>query len=693
MFDDRRKVLAWVHLVSALVLLLFVGVHSLKWCCFELSAIEGFLVFLALFNWFQIRRGVALSVIENTLMLGNFLLFSALFVFESLDGTGIYWVAGYPFIAYFIYSANRAKYWCLIYIFGLLLGAQLSAWAIYVLPYSEVQIYCLAAVVLSFSVLAHLYKSQIEFQQQRLAVSNRLLEAQQKRLQVILDHSPAGIWMVDHSRRIQFLNRAWAQWFGISEQQAREADDYSTLLSGEMGQKALESDRACLASDEPYLFRDEIACLDGQLRVFDTIKVKVCDSSGEPLGIVGFAVDVTDKLRSEEEQRELERQVQHSQRLESLGILAGGVAHDFNNLLTAIQGSIELVKMEEDLNPSMQESVACIDSAAHAATDLCKQMLAYSGKGLMKTETFDLLELITNMQSLLDVSVGKHITLHRHSDHRAYLMNGDKGQISQVLLNLVINGAEAIGDETGGEILLSLACHDLKAVKRDLVSGVELQPGCYVVVTVEDNGCGMEQEVIEHMFDPFFTTKFTGRGLGLSAILGILRAHAAGLNVKSVAGVGTSIAVWLPCSCAGGTAAMVRAVEPQAPATAKSRVLVVDDEQSVATVAKRMLEKLGHEVVVASNGMQAVEIFSHDRRIDWVLLDVTMPAMDGVACLHALREIDPTIYVTMSSGYDADSALKITDACQPDDFLSKPYTFNALRKVVEKASLQSASDK
>lgn len=137
---------------------------------------------------------------------------------------------------------------------------------------------------------------------------------------------------------------------------------------------------------------------------------------------------------------------------------------------------------------------------------------------------------------------------------------------------------------------------------------------------------------------------------------------------------------------------MVREVEPQAQATAKSRVLVVDDEQSVATVARRMLEKLGHEVVVAANGMQAVEIFSQDRGIDWVLLDVTMPGMDGVKCLHALREIDPAIYVTMSSGYDADSALEITDACQPNDFLSKPYTFKALRKMVEKASPRSVSD-
>ncbi|NWF35975.1 response regulator [Mariprofundus sp. KV] len=690
MFDDRRNVLAWVHLVSALVLLLFIGVHYLEQCCFEVSAIEAFLVFLALFNWFQIRRGVALSVIEYILMLGNFLLFSALFVFESLDGTGIYWVAGYPFIAYFIHSANRAKYWCFIYILGLLLGALLSTLAMYTLPYSETQIYCLAAVVFSFSVLAHLYKSQIEFQQQKLAESNRLLEDQQNRLQVILDHSPVGIWMVDHHRRIQFLNRVWAQWFGVTEQQAREAADYTTLLTAELGAKSLESDSACLASDGPYLFREEIACVDGQIRSFDIIKVKVVDRGGEVLGLVGFAIDISDKLKSEEEQRELERQVQHSQRLESLGIMAGGVAHDFNNLLTAIQGSIELAKMEGELSESMQESLSCIDTAAHAATELCRQMLAYSGKGLMKIEPFNLLDLVNGMQSLLDVSVGKHIKLIRSTDDHAYMIRGDKGQISQVLLNLMINAAESIDDDKQGEIALSLTCHDLKAVKQDLVSGVELQPGCYVVAAVEDNGCGMEPEVIEHMFDPFFTTKFTGRGLGLSAILGILRAHSAGLNVNSIPGKGTSIAVWLPCDCGQREMLESDSVAEIQPAKA-GRVLVVDDEKSVATVAKRMLEKLDHSVVVASNGMQAVEIFSVDRGFDWVLLDVTMPEMDGVECLHALREIDPAIYVTMSSGYDADSALKLSDACQPDDFLSKPYTFAALRKVVERASQRTSS--
>ncbi|ATX78935.1 PAS domain S-box-containing protein [Mariprofundus aestuarium] len=684
-FDDRRKVLALVHLVTGCTLVFFIAVHLFEQCCYSLSLVQAGAAILMLVNWVRIRNDADLSVIENSLMLGALIVFSALFAFESLEDTGIYWVAGYPFVAYFVHPATKARYWVGAYVAVLIAVDGLVAAGLFELSYSTTQILCLISVVFVFGALAHIYKSQLELRQQQLAEANIRLEQQQKHMQTILDHSPVGIWMVDSNRRFLFVNRVWSEWFGFSEKQARQVEDYTLLIPEALAAKWQASDQACLASDEPYLLRDEVSCTDGVVRTFDAIKVKVSGSSGEVLGIVGFAIDVSDKLRAEEEQRDLERQVQHSQRLESLGVMAGGVAHDFNNLLTAIQGSLELAKLEEGVSESMQESLSCIDSAAHAATELCRQMLTYSGKGVLKTEPINLRDLIEDMHSLFEISVGKQITLDYNFDQTPSVVQGDRSQISQVLLNLVINAAEAIGsDEKQGKISMSLTHRDLDAGNQKLASGFELQSGCYVVMTVEDNGAGMDGDIIEHMFDPFFTTKFTGRGLGLSAIMGILRTHQAGIEVQSTPGVGTSMTIWIPCH-RDETLVSEDEKAPKGAPVKGAKVLVVDDEVAVAAVAKRMLEKLGQQVVLASNGREAVEIFSHEEDFDWVLLDVTMPEMDGVECLKALRKVDPAVYVTMSSGYDAENALNGSGDCHPNGFLSKPYSFAALRAVVENA--------
>ncbi|ATX82613.1 PAS domain S-box-containing protein [Mariprofundus ferrinatatus] len=683
-FDDRRKVLLLVHLISAITLAFFSLIHYFDPDCFALFAAEAMLAVVMVVSCWFIRNGADLIIIENSLMLCAVTLFTALIFFNSIANTGIYWVAGYPFVANFVHPARQAKYWVIAFAVELVAVGGLISSGVLTLPYSAIQIFCLVSVILFFGILAYIYRSQLELRQQQLAEANSHLEQQQYRMQVILDHSPIGIWMVDRNLNFQFVNRTCSVWGEISESQLQQIEAGSLPVPKALAEKWMASDQQCLDSEEAYHAQEEIE-VDGVVRTFDITKVKVVDSQGDFLGIVGFANDITDKVIAEMEHESLERQVQHSQRLEALGIMAGGVAHDFNNLLTAIQGGVELAKMETGLSDSMQESLACINSAAYAATDLCRQMLAYSGKGLMKYEPINVRGLIEEMHPLFEVSIGKHISFELDFDHSKGLIEGDRSQVSQVLLNLVTNAAEAIGSDKQGRILLSLHHQDIGEGRVDPVSGVEMKPGCYVVIAVKDNGCGMEPAVIEHMFDPFFTTKFTGRGLGLSAILGILRSHHAGMEVQSIPGKGSDISVWFPCYCKDGLFPETDK-QPALVATEKAKVLVVDDEGSVAAVAKRMLEKLGQQVVVASNGMEAIELFSKEADIDWVLLDVTMPEMDGVACLKALRTLDPDVYVTMSSGYDAESALNNSAGCQPDDFLSKPYTFASLRTVVEHAA-------
>lgn len=682
-FDDRRKLMAWVYLVSGIALIIFIIIHLLQGCCYRLSVVEGLLVLVMFFSFWHTRKGDDIARIEYLFMGSAVVLFSSLVFLESLEDSGAFWIAGFPFLAYFVHQVEKARYWVAFFIIELFLAALMVSLGWLELPYTAAQLFCLIAIVLFFWVCAHNYQFQIEYRQKLLEASYLSLEEQQSRLQVILDHSPVGIWMVDEKYQVQFLNKTWMGWCGVSERQVKNVDDYSALLPAAAVQQMRDSDEACLSGNETCYVREELLCSDGVAHTLDFIRVRLTTEDGLVTGLVGFAIDITEKLQAEKEQRALERQVQHSQRLESLGVMAGGIAHDFNNLLTAIQGSIELAKLEQGLSVSMLDSLSCMDAATHAATDLCRQMLAYSGKGLLKPELLNFHDLIEEMRPLLDVSIGKDITLEYQYDQGISDVFADRSQISQVLLNLVINASEAIGASLHGQIKISVQRQQLEAVEKDRFSGAELKPGCYAMLTVQDNGIGMTAETLEHMFDPFFTTKFTGRGLGLSAILGILRAHEAGLEVDSESGRGTSMSVWFPCDCRS-----IRSTQKQQSSGAdmlSGRVLLVDDEPGVIQVASRMLERLGLQVVSASNGREAVDIFLQDQNFDWVLLDVTMPEMDGAECLEKLRAIKPDIYVAMTSGYDPDSVLNASRICQPNDFLTKPYIMDTLRQVVERA--------
>ncbi len=681
-FEDRRQVLAWVHLISGLTLLFFVALHWLNGCCMTLLFVEASLAVTMITTYFSIRMGMSIVAAENVLMASALMLFSALIFLASIENTGIYWLAGLPFVVYFVQQVNKARYWVAFFVLELVVALALQWFEMIETSYSETQLFHIVAVVLFYWIFAHIYQSQLEWRKQQLEESYRALAEQQNRMQVVLDHSPIGIWMIDQHRKVQFVNKAWVKICGISEQQARDAEDYTQLLPAAMVESVLASDAACLASPQAFYSRDEIVCFDGVRRSFDFIKVRLNDENDEVSGLVAFAIDVTEKIASEAEQKSLEQQVQHAQRLESLGVMAGGIAHDFNNLLTVIQGNIELAKLEENITDSMRESLSSMDSAAQVATDLCRQMLDYSGKGVMRPEAMNIQGLVEDMVSLLDVSIGKKVNLSFDVDAQEPWVLADRGQIRQVLLNLVINASEAIGLEQAGAIHVSIGHRHLDKLDTKRFSNMALKSGDYVVLQVKDDGVGMDAATIEHMFDPFFTTKFTGRGLGMSAILGILRTHNAGMHVKSKPGKGTTMSVWFPAIDRVAHGHLAKRSELKR--SLSGRVLLVDDEPGVIHVAGRMLTHLGLSVETASNGREAITLFSKDSDFDWILLDVTMPEMDGLECLAQLREIRPDIYVTMSSGYEAETALSSNTYCQPNDFICKPFSLEILRSVVEK---------
>lgn len=396
---------------------------------------------------------------------------------------------------------------------------------------------------------------------------------------------------------------------------------------------------------------------------------------GEGGRFLAIVRDIADRKRAEDALR-------HTQKLESLGILAGGIAHDFNNILVGILGNANMAL--EDL-PSSSSAAECVEDvimAAKQAADLAKQMLAYSGKGKVIIKPVNLTTLINEMGHLLEVSVSKRVSLKYNLEKDLPLIEGDPSQIRQVVMNLVINASEAIGEDEG-EVVVKVEAVDADAEYLDRIEpGSELKEGVYVALEVVDNGCGMDQDTLERIFDPFYTTKFTGRGLGLAAVLGIVRGHGGALRVDSESGRGAVFKALFPAD-----ELLTEPLAEERRYGAKKAiggvVLIVDDENTIRNVAKKMLSRAGYEVVTAVDGKEGVELFSQrPEEIDVVLLDMTMPRMDGVTAFMEIRKIRPDARVILSSGYNEHEAASRFAGKGLAGFIQKPYTSDILLEKI-----------
>ncbi|MEM7203106.1 MAG: response regulator [Planctomycetota bacterium] len=394
------------------------------------------------------------------------------------------------------------------------------------------------------------------------------------------------------------------------------------------------------------------------------------NARGDITHYLGYVIDVSARIRVEAERNRLQAQLLHTQKLESLGLLAGGIAHDFNNLLTTILANAEIARGD----PAARSSAEALDdvvAAAKRAAALCQQMLAYSGKGRFETRPLDLNAIVTEMAQLLGASVGKNVVL-RPELHDPSVVHGDDAQIRQVVMNVLTNAAEATDPGAGGVVHITTTPVDLDGVRPEANDlGDALPAGRYVRLVVDDKGHGMDQATRSRMFEPFFSTKFAGRGLGLSAVLGILRGHGGAIRVESEEQRGTRVEVLLPASREPLPPAL--ASGDGAPA-ARGRILVVDDEPQVRGVASRILERVGFEVVTAADGEQALAVFDEQAdRIAAVLLDVTMPRLDGYATFAALRQRRANVRVVFMSGYDEIDVGQRIAGARPAAFLPKPF--------------------
>ena len=425
---------------------------------------------------------------------------------------------------------------------------------------------------------------------------------------------------------------------------------------------------------------------DGQImHLADTIRSRPW---GEGRRLAGVIRDVTAIKNAEMETRKLEERFEQAQKLESLGVLAGGIAHDFNNLLVGVLGHSRLAAEDLPDDSPVQKSIQSIDRAARRAADLCRQMLAYAGKVPVSIGTLDLRKTVEEIGELLRASISSSSAIDYEFDPDLAAVRADGSQIQQVVLNLITNAAEALGD-AGGKVTLSVRNRVLSAGElAEMDFGDGLMPGRYVVLSVKDTGCGMDDVTRRRIFEPFYTTKFTGRGLGLAAVIGIVRGHGGGIRIESSLGEGSVISVAFPAT--DSEISQEEPIESVGAWRGSGKILVVEDEMSARELAVIVLTRKGFEVLEAGDGLEGVEIFrKHAHEIRCVLLDLAMPNMDGDEAHKEIRKIRPDVPTILCSGYPEQDAISRFSDLNPSGFIEKPYSPDVLvARVRESLKLQ-----
>ncbi len=501
------------------------------------------------------------------------------------------------------------------------------------------------------------------------------LHRSEERYRTLVAATSAVVWIADQSGAFTEPQPLWQSYTGQTWEEYRDWG-YLDAVHPEDRERVGDCWRECVPAG--LLFDCELRLWHLDSRTYHyciSRATAVRDGDRNIREWVGTITDVEDSKR-------LDEQMRQTQKLESLGILAGGVAHDFNNLLVGILGNSTLALETISSNNPARSMLRDVISASETAAHLTRQLLAYAGKGRFIVEPVDLSDLIQQIKTLIQTSIPKTVQLRLELQDRLPCVDADLSQIQQLIMNLIINGAEAIGDGRTGTVLVTTGAQSIDAdYIRTALAPAQIEPGHYVTVEVHDTGVGMTEDVIARIFDPFFTTKFTGRGLGLAAVLGIVRGHRGALKVYSTPGRGTTFKVLFPA--AANAVPQPRVAVPDVATHSSSMVLVVDDESVVRRTAKSMLERFGYSVVVAENGQEGVALFRVlAEKISLVLLDMTMPVMSGEETFRELRAIKPDVRVVLSSGYNEVEAVRRFTGKGLAGFLQKPYSATALAEKV-----------
>ena len=483
----------------------------------------------------------------------------------------------------------------------------------------------------------------------------------------------------DGRQRLLWVTGAFSRLTGYDPAEAWNMG-WSGILAPE-DRRAAEECKASLASGHEVEHEYRIITKSGAIRWLHERARAERSPEGDATLRFGAAHDVTERKRAEEEREEAQTQLRESQRIESLGVLAAGVAHDFNNLLTPILGNSRAGLDESQADSSAHARFERIEGAARVAAGLVTQMLTYAGRGSFEMKPLDLSAQVADMVALLEAGVSESARLDVDLPRGLPAINADETQVRQVVLNFITNASEAV-TAGGGTIFVrtGVVYADRSLLARALHRG-ELSEGAYVMLEVRDDGVGMSPETCRHVFEPFFSTKFSGRGLGLAAVLGIVHGHGGAILLDSEPGQGTRFRVLFPIDQSATSDAEPPAEQPFTPRC--GRVLVVDDEEAVSEVAREFLERGGFQVRVAVGGVEGLRVFSeHRAEIDAVVLDWRMPDLDGAGVLKRIRELAPTMPVVIASGLDDPGSGTGGPVAESAGFVAKPFEWETLLGVV-----------
>ena len=500
------------------------------------------------------------------------------------------------------------------------------------------------------------------------------IEQREKLFRLFVKHTPAAVAMCDLEMRYLAYSRRWAVDYGLGNDDLTGKCHYDVFP--DLPDKWKEEHRQCLSGQSIVNEEEPFPRMDGSL---DWVRRELHPwrrSNGEIGGLIMFTEVITSRKKAEEEKKRVEYQLHQAQKMESIGVLAGGIAHDFNNLLMGIQGRTSLMLRETDPSDSRYTHLQHIEDHVKSAAALTSQLLGFARGGKYEVKPSLMNELVLKTADMFG-RTKKEIELHLKLHDSLWPVEVDQVQMEQVLLNLFVNAWQAMPG--GGDIYIQTENLELD---RQYLAPYGLDPGKYVKISVTDTGIGMDEKTIKRVFDPFFTTKELGRGtgLGLASVYGIMKNHHGLVNVYSELGKGSTFNLYLPASDRKVEADVIQHREESKDDNFLS-VLLVDDEPMILEVGREILESLGHRVVTAGSGEEAVEQLRKNRdTIDLVILDMIMPGMGGREVFDQLKNINMGVRVLLSSGYSINGqAQDILDkGCV--GFIQKPFSIKQLQK-------------
>ncbi len=529
--------------------------------------------------------------------------------------------------------------------------------------------------------------AELEHRLERLNQAEEQVLTARAQAQAVIDNIPHMAWMKNTEGVFLSVNQPFARACGRPLHDILGKTDYD-VWPAELAELYVADDRKVVATGQTVFVEEPIAEIGGK-KWFETFKTPIFDARGNCLGTVGLAREITERKYAEEQQRQSDARTQRTQYLESLGVLAGGIAHDFNNLLVGVLGNAELAAHDLLSLPASELSRRCVEDirkAARRAAELTNQMLAYSGRARFTVRPLCLNEAVRGTIPLVQGAFAtQRARVVCHLQEELSSVEADVAQIHQIVLNLLMNSAEALNAQ-GGVITVRTGHESVHESQPADLYGIErLACGNYAFLEVSDDGCGMSEETRRRVFEPFFTTKFTGRGLGLSAVHGVVRSHGGGIVVSSAVGVGTSMRVLLPRTDKSPAASPPAASPPPSDERWQGTgcVLLIDDDDEVRRVCQLLLQHLGFEVIAVASGAEALEAYRTSRQaLTAVMLDMTMPDMAGEEVFAKLAALGNDVPVVVCSGYDEEETLVHFAEGAIAGFIHKPFTLDVLQRTL-----------